>query len=112
VLSTGLYSKPLKSKNAGSPAHKPEEISGAETFQSHKHYHPVPLNVSKQLMVILYIVSPSAGLLGRLALDIRGGKKPLLVLLTSSSADECGWLCQCLLGRNYYSNLKRLAIKR
>jgi hypothetical protein len=52
----------------------------------------VPLNTSKQLMVVLYIISPSTGLFGRFALAIRGGKKPLVVLLTSNSAEACGVL--------------------
>jgi hypothetical protein len=92
LLSTGLYSKPLKSKNAGSPAHAPEEMSGAERLPSHKLCHPVPLNTSKQLMVVLYIVRPSAGLLGRFAFAILGGKKPLVVLLNSNSAEAWGVL--------------------
>lgn len=52
----------------------------------------VPLNTSMALVVVLYMINPSAGFwmpYFSIAL-IRGGRKPICVDLTSSIAEESG----------------------
>jgi hypothetical protein len=55
-------------------------------------YHLPPSHVSRQLLVVLYIVSPKAGerIASRSVRVIRGGKKPFVVLEASSTAEGSG----------------------
>jgi hypothetical protein len=70
----------------------PITIVGKATNDEERETHPELFLVSRLFVVVLNITKPVAGVTIKLrsAVVILGGKKPLVVLLTSSCADAAG----------------------